>query len=76
MPRLFECCRTCGDKRSATCHSTCKDYLRDRAMLDEINRKTRHDNDEVRAYVRDLIIKNQDCINFKARKHRTYPLDK
>lgn len=33
----IECCHHCTDKRHYNCHSTCKEYIEQRAALDEQN---------------------------------------
>ena len=36
MRKKIECCRDC-QKRHAGCHSTCDDYKREKAELEELN---------------------------------------
>lgn len=57
---LFECCHYCvPPKRHTGCHSTCPEYKKARAELDEIN------------YVRGLGRDTKDYIDYSRRKKLT-----
>lgn len=55
----FDCCKNCKPpKRSAGCHSTCKEYLADKAEYDD-----------ERARVRQIMAAEDDYIGFATRMH-------
>lgn len=57
MRKKIKCCKDCvPPKRCKDCHSTCKEYLTERAELDKTNAKIRKENSQdMLSYVREKI---------------------
>ena len=66
---IFKVCHHCT-KRFISCHATCEDYLKEKAMHEELKRLANLDKD-ARAYDYEAAIKRNNKLVLAKKKHVT-----